>query len=383
MILKTKTFQEVANKILLATNSDKTAANLELAAKDNKFCLRATNREWYCAASFELEQPVEFRAVVEAALFLNLISGINAEEFELNINDTNINVKAGKSSYKLAMIYENDKLLELPVIKLEPNEVTVGMSIANDILMSILNVNGREIQKAKKLDVNELQRYYYLDSDASGNAACFTFTTGACVNAFTLEKPIKLLLTDKVVKLFKLFSSDVWMTYGHSVNSDGSLQPIVAFQTEDVYVATRLLNDESCIHKIKAPCDAMKNLIKEVYDHNLVLSASDMSAAIARLLMFHKNSNAKADLSFVPATVNFTNTELTISDTSGNNHEVITVENGSTTPGGYSMGVNLIDLKSVLDSCKNEHVTFNCGNHKSIIIARGNISNVIAETRTK
>jgi hypothetical protein len=127
----------------------------------------------------------------------------------------------------------------------------------------------------------------------------------------------------------------------------------------------------------------MKKLVKENYDHNLVLSASDLSSAIGRLLMFHKNSSAKADLSFVPATVDFSNTELTITDVSGENKEVITIENGSSTPGGYSMGVNLIDLKSVLDSCKNEHVTMNCGNKKSIIINRGTISNVIAETRTK
>ena len=108
-----------------------------------------------------------------------------------------------------------------------------------------------------------------------------------------------------------------------------------------------------------------------------------MSSAISRLLMFYKNSSAKADLSFVPATINFNSTELTISDVSGDNHEVITVENGSTTSNGYSMGVNLIDLKAVLDSCKNEHITMNCGNKKSIIICRANISNVIAETRTK
>lgn len=378
MILKTKTFQEAANKILLAVGVDKSAANLELAAKDNKLFLRVTNREFFAAVGFDLETPTEFRAVVDASLFLNLISGINTEDFELAINDTNIVVKAGKSSYKLAMIYENDQLMKLPVIKLEPEQITVSMPITNDILMSILNVNGKEIQKAKKLDVNELQRYYYIDE-----TGCFTFTTGACVNSFTLEKPIKLLLTDKVVKLFKLFSSDVWMSYGHLVNADNSLQPIVVFQTDDVYVASRLLNDDTCIHKIKAPCDAMKTLIKEVYDHNLVLSASDMSAAISRLLMFHKNSNAKADLSFVPAAISFTNTELTISDVSGDNTEVITIENGSATPGNYSMGVNLIDLKAVLDSCKNEHITMNCGNHKSIIICRANISNVIAETRTK
>ena len=61
------------------------------------------------------------------------------------------------------MIYENDQLMKLPVIKLDKDQVTIDMGIAQDILLSILNVNGKEIQKAKRLDVNELQRYYYID----------------------------------------------------------------------------------------------------------------------------------------------------------------------------------------------------------------------------
>ena len=277
MILKTKNFQEAANKILLAVGVDKAAANLELAARDTKLYLRVTNREWYCAVAFDLETPTEFRAVVDANLFLNLISGISTEEFELEIKDTVVVVKAGRSSYKLAMIYENDQLMKLPIIKLDPEQVTVSMTISNDILMSILNVNSREVQKAKKVEVNELQRYYYIDE-----TGCFTFTTGACINAFTLEKPIKLLLTDKVVKLFKLFGSDAFLSYGHIVNADNSLQPIVVFQTEDVYVATRLLSDETCIQKVKAPCDAMKALAKEIYEHNLVLSATEIGRASCR-----------------------------------------------------------------------------------------------------
>lgn len=383
MILKLDEFKAVVAKIKTAVDNDRTAANLELLVKDRCLFLNVTNREYFVSVRFPVETEEAFHATVDANQFLNLVAGMNAGEITLATTDSALVINFGKSSYKLGLIFENDKLLILPRIQLTAEHVNTEMSIEYEVLQSILNVNGREVQKAKHLDVNELQRYYYLDSDASGNATCFTFTTGACVNSFTLEKPIKLLLTDKVVKLFKLFNSDVWMTYGHSTNSDNTLQPIVIFQTERVYVASRLLNDETYVNKIKAPCEAMKNLIKEHYDHSLVLSSSELSAAISRLLMFYKNSSAKADLSFVPAIINFTNTELTISDMSGDNHEVITIENGSTTPGGYSMGVNLIDLKSVLDSCKNEHITMNCGNHKSIIICRANISNVIAETRTK
>ena len=98
MILKTKAFQEAANKILLAVGIDRAAGNLELAAKDNALFLRVTNREYYVAVKFDLEEPQNFRAVVDATLFLNLISGINTETFELTISSSNVIVKAGKSS---------------------------------------------------------------------------------------------------------------------------------------------------------------------------------------------------------------------------------------------------------------------------------------------
>ena len=66
MILKTKTFQEAANKILVAVGLDRANANLELAAKDNNLFLRVTNREQFASVKFELGQPTEFRAIVDA-----------------------------------------------------------------------------------------------------------------------------------------------------------------------------------------------------------------------------------------------------------------------------------------------------------------------------
>ena len=44
---------------------------------------------------------------------------------------------------------------------------------------------------------NPIQRLYYMDERGA-----VTFTSGACINNFTLEKPVKILLNNKLVKLF-------------------------------------------------------------------------------------------------------------------------------------------------------------------------------------
>ena len=152
MILNTKQFQDAANKILLAVSADKTnTANVELEAKDNVLFLRTTNKEFYVGIRFDLQSEETFRAVVDANLFLNLISSITSEEFEIVVNDNILLVKTGRSSYKLALIYENDELMKLPAIRLFPDQVKVEMNVGHEILASILNVNSKEIQKAKWL----------------------------------------------------------------------------------------------------------------------------------------------------------------------------------------------------------------------------------------
>ena len=152
MIIKTKDFQEAANKILFAADLDKNAANLELKAKDNFLYLNVTNREFYVSIKFPLETAEEFHAVIDASLFLNLISGITTDTFSLTLHTNYIKVTAGKSSYKLAMIFENDQLMALPVISIQ--NPTVEMSIEKDILMSILNVNSKEFPEVSKSKSN-------------------------------------------------------------------------------------------------------------------------------------------------------------------------------------------------------------------------------------
>jgi len=372
MQIKTKDFKEVVDKILFAADLDKTAANLEILAKGNSLYLTVTNRaEYYVSVKFNLEQETEFRAVVDAALFLNLISGITTDAFDLTIDKNVVKVKAGKSNYKLAMIYDNDKLMTLPVIAI--GNKTVEMPISNDILKSILNVNSKELLKVKNIDVSELQRLYYIDE-----TGCFTFTTGACLNSFTLEKPVKMLLTDRIVKLFKLFDEDVLFSFGYDALPNSMIQTKATFETANIYVAAILPVRDDLLAQVVGPCSATKNYINTTYTNHLVLSVSALNAAVSRLMLFAKNSVEKANMLRVPATVVLSANELSMTDTLGNT-EVVAVENESYVEDGYTMIINLADLKLVLDSCKEDHITVNCGNHRSVIISRGTISNLIPE----
>ena len=77
MIIKTKEFKEVASAILLAVSDN--AANLELVVKDGNLRLNVTDKEYYVSKIFQLENPEDLRAVVNAKTLLDLVSGITTE----------------------------------------------------------------------------------------------------------------------------------------------------------------------------------------------------------------------------------------------------------------------------------------------------------------
>ncbi len=376
MIIKTKDFKEAANKILLAANLDTNAANLELVARNSSLYLNVTNKEYYVAVKFPLETEETFRAVVDASLFLSLVSGFTTDTFSLTLKDNTVILGSGKSKYKVAMIYENESLMTLPVIAIQNK--TVEMNISNDILMSILNVNSKELLKTKYLDVSELNKLYYIDE-----TGCFTFTNGSCLNSFTLEKPVKLLLNDRIVRLFNLFKDDVQFSLGQDSLPNGNIQTKMVLETPDTYLAAVITCDDTLIAKVQQPCDATKRYLSENYDHKLVLDIAELTGAISRLMAFtknSKNSTEKVNMAYLPTAVKIENGELVIKD-KFDNYETVSIANESFTSGEYEMFVNLYDIKLVLDSCKVDHITLNCGNHRSIVVTRGTVANLIPEVR--
>ena len=374
MVINTKDFAEVATKIREAVGLDSAAVNLEVKAKGTSLFLNVTNREFYVSVKYELAEASDFAATVNATLFLDLVSQITSDTFNLDIDGNALVVSSGKSKYKLPMIYENESLMALPIIKI--TNKTVEMPISYEILESILTVNSKEIAKVKNLATNPLQRMYYLDE-----TGCFTFTTGACANTFSLEKPVKLLLTEKLVKLFKLFKEDVIFSLGQDPTSNGTVRTKITLETPSVYLAAIITSDDDQISKAQNKCIQVKRFLEDQYENHIVLSAKEVSAAINRLMLYTKNSIDKPNMLEIITNITVNSDELVIQDKFGNT-EAVTVENGSYVEGTYQFSVNAVDIKSITDSCKSDHVTLNCGtNSRALVFSRDNISNLVPKVK--
>ena len=201
MEIEVKGFKEVCSSILNAIDNSEVSnytEALELLTEGNFLYLNVTNREYYASAKFPLTEPEQLHAVINASTFLKLIAAITTETLTLLVKENYLLVKAN-GNYKFPLIFENDQLMKLPTISIQ-NE-TLSMNIGGDLLNSIIAFNSKVLSNQNTAPIQTL---YYLDQEG-----CITFTTCICVNNFTLEQPIKVLLNNKIIRLFKLFKNDL------------------------------------------------------------------------------------------------------------------------------------------------------------------------------
>ena len=91
MVFNLKEFKEVCSKILTAVDSSDGSMitdTLELGVSDSKLALSVTNREYFAKVQMVVGDVGEFRASVNAGLFLKLVSSLTSENIELSVEDT-------------------------------------------------------------------------------------------------------------------------------------------------------------------------------------------------------------------------------------------------------------------------------------------------------
>lgn len=373
MILKVKKFQEACKKILGAVDTDSELKGvvgaydtLEVNASSNKLQLNVSNGEYYASVSLDYALDEEFRAVIDAKVFVTLISKLTSEDVELELAERALVVKADKGVYKFPLKCDDKGMVVLP--KIEVNNPTVEIVIEAAKLQSMLDFNGKEFGKGTIS--KPVQKYYYMDEEG-----CLTFTNNtACINSFPLSGAVQVLLSQKVVNLFKLFGNeDIRMTLGHE-DVGGLIQTRVKFEGENVSVSYLSSNDQS--YFVQFPVKQIRGMAVKPYDYSVTMGTKDFIMALDRLLLFEGVNNLNRGVGLFE----FGDKGITIYDSKKVNQEFVPYHSvGALPESKLEIHLGLAELKASLENSEEEYLTLNFGeNEKAIVLANGNVRNVIA-----
>lgn len=373
MVIRIEEIQSACSKILAAVDSNSVSAlteTLQLTTRGKELFLNVTNNEYFAKVKLEMKEPVEFNATVNANLFLKLISQITTETIELSVTETALILK-GNGTYNLPLIFDGDRLMELPEIII--NNPTTSFSIDSSILQSILQFNSKELSKG--IISRPIQKLYYMDE-----LGAITFTTGACVNSFSLEKPVKVLLNDRLVKLFKLFKDGpVNFTLGYDTLSDGVIQTKVRFESEDISLTAILSCDDTMLQSY--PVNAVRARANSDYPYSVNISREQLIQTINRLLLF-TSANGARDIINPYSTFEFKPDRVVVWDTHHENFEEVFYTNTRCeVEDAYTTMFDFKDFRTTLENCSEQYVTLNFGDEQALVVARGNIRVVIPECR--
>ena len=373
MVIRIEEIQSACSKILAAVDSNSVSAlteTLQLSTRGKELFLNVTNNEYFAKVKLEMKEPVEFNATVNANLFLKLISQITTETIELSVTETALILK-GNGTYNLPLIFDGDRLMELPEIII--NNPTTSFSIDSSILQSILQFNSKELSKG--IISRPIQKLYYMDE-----LGAITFTTGACVNSFSLEKPVKVLLNDRLVKLFKLFKDGpVNFTLGYDTLADGVIQTKVRFESEDISLTAILSCDDTMLQSY--PVNAVRARANSDYPYSVNISREQLIQTINRLLLF-TSANGARDIINPYSTFEFKPDRVVVWDTHHENFEEVFYTNTRCeVEDAYTTMFDFKDFRTTLENCSEQYVTLNFGDEQALVVARGNVRVVIPECR--
>ena len=300
------------------------------------------------------------------------MSQVTTDVVELEVKKDSVNgsdvltVKAN-GSYKFPFIYNKDGELIVPN-RIEISNVTHSMSLSRDILNGILRHNSKQILKSGVS--KPVHKMCYVDEKGA-----ITYNSGACVTYFNLESPVRFLLNEKTVRLFKLFKFDfATLTLGFNTLESGEAQMVVRFEDNQIELTSILNTDKSMIDSI--PVTSIRALAESDCAYRVVVDKKSLLNALDRLELFSKDVYV---MSFTY--IEYSDGQLILRDTSKHNSETVAIVESDVEHGNYSFAVVTNDLIITLETIEEEYVVLKFGNGKAVMTEQPNVKNILPEVQ--
>lgn len=378
--LKTDKIKDIASKVSMGVDGDRTSPIselLEFELKDKNLTLKTTNKEYFFKTVINdvIDTDDTFHVTIVADTFLSLITKTTVDEIKLDITKAGL-VLQGNGKYTFPLVLENDDVLTLPEIAFQETQDSVKFKISGDVLKSIYDFNSREL--SKEVVVDPIQKYYYLD-----NQGALTFVEGACINEFTVNaEPFKVLLNERLVSLFKLFTGlDVDVTIssievGKDLEGNPLYQNRIRFKTPTMEL-TAAIPDSDLVDKY--PVLQIRALANIQYPSKVDISKTKLLEALDRLSIFDKKgSGNKVDLKKC-GKLEFTEKSMQIISMKDDNSEKIDYSNGTVSRVDFTSYVSLSDLVKHGSISLTDNITLHFGTGDAIMLQRRNLKQVIPE----
>ena len=171
----------------------------------------------------------------------------------------------------------------------------------------------------------------------------------------------------------------VKFTLGEDPVSETITQTKVRFEIPGVTLTVITNCDEELIRTV--PVNAIRGRASFEYPHQVILNRQMLTETINRLLLFSSGYGSKENIKPYSA-FDFDTDKVTIYASDKQNKETLTYQNNTALEEPYSLMLDLVDFKTVLDGCSEEFVTLKFGNRQCIVLVRGQISNIIPEVKS-
>ena len=364
IVLKSEELKKVCSSVLQGVDVSglyDITEIIQIKIENNNLIFSVTNGEYYLKYTLNVDSSEVINASVNAKTFLKLVSKVTSETISMEVKDNNLIIEAN-GTYKLPIVYKNDVMLEVEEIDI--SNVTSTFQINSDILKSIWCYNTSEISKG--VMTSPVQKLYYVDEKG-----CITFTTGACVNYFSLPTPVKLLFNKRLVNLLRLFEEEVVNFELGQDSINGTVLTKVRFKTDSLTITSLLNSDPTLLSSV--PAEAIRDRAEDDYKYVAVINRQGLINSLDRLSLF-------VDQNFNPfVKLNCEQSNISVSDLNGNNVEILNCEGGSSIADKYEMLLGLNDLKNTLSIYSDDYISFNFGNHQAVVISKNNIKTIIPE----